>query len=89
MRREPVIHSLITDQLPEDHPLAFEEVFCSKCDSLVHFANNECMTMWVEDYYDHSNEDPYLEQPIIYCLECYIMQLYRVKDEDRPQWLVR
>ena len=48
MGYEPIIHTFVTDKLPDDHPLAFEEVFCMKCGGMVHCFNNECMTMWVE-----------------------------------------
>jgi hypothetical protein len=46
--REPVIHSQITDELPEGHPLAFEHLECRACGELIHSANNECMQTWVE-----------------------------------------
>lgn len=46
--REPVIHSHITDCLPEGHPLAYESVSCIVCGVLVHASNNECMQTWVE-----------------------------------------
>lgn len=46
---EPLIWSHITDGLPEDHPLAYEAVFCSVGDGeLLHASNNECMQTWVE-----------------------------------------
>lgn len=45
---EPRIHSHITDVLPDDHPLAHEQVECGKCGVLVHAFNNECMQTWVE-----------------------------------------
>jgi hypothetical protein len=45
---EPVIHSHVTDSLPDDHPLAFEQVYCDGCGRLVHAGNNECMTTWLE-----------------------------------------
>lgn len=47
--REPKIHSHIEDELPEDHPLAYESVWCDgDCGRLVHAGNNECMRTWVE-----------------------------------------
>ena len=46
--REPLIHSHITDALPDNHPLAFKTVGCVKCDAMVHAGNNECMQTWVE-----------------------------------------
>lgn len=45
---EPKIHSFIEDSLPENHPLAREDVHCKTCDRMVHAFNNECMTIWVE-----------------------------------------
>lgn len=49
-RIEPRIWSHITDVLPDDHPLAWSTVYCVTCerDGMVHAANNECMTTWVE-----------------------------------------
>jgi hypothetical protein len=46
--REPIIHSGITDQLPADHPLAWESVYCVKCGQMVHGIPNENMRPWVE-----------------------------------------
>ena len=45
---EPVIHSMITDCLPEGHRWQWEQVECLECGMLVHAGNNECMTDWVE-----------------------------------------
>lgn len=45
---EPQIHSHITDGLPHMHPLADEQVTCTRCGVLVHAFNNECMQTWVE-----------------------------------------
>jgi len=45
--QEPVIHSHITDVLPEDHPLAYEHLRCD-CGALVHDCSNECMQTWIE-----------------------------------------
>lgn len=45
---EPLIHSHITDGLPDNHAMAFENVSCEDCSVLVHSSNNECMTTWVE-----------------------------------------
>jgi hypothetical protein len=45
---EPQIHSHLTDELPKDHPLAWEQVSCDACGTLVHAGNNECMTTWIE-----------------------------------------
>jgi hypothetical protein len=46
--REPVLHSHVSDALPDDHPLASENVSCASCDEMVHASNNECMQTWVE-----------------------------------------
>lgn len=56
---EPLIHSHITDCLPDDHPLAHTMVKCKKCRGLVHANNNECMETWVE-YVDGN-----------FCLGCF------------------
>ncbi len=45
---EPLIHSHITDVLPEDHPLANVQVHCWNCKEMVHAGNNECMQTWAE-----------------------------------------
>ena len=48
MEIEPLIHSHITDCLPDDHPLCYETVSCDKCGVMVHAGNNECMQTWFE-----------------------------------------
>lgn len=45
---EPIIHSHITDGLPDDHPLAFKNVGCEVCHQPLHSMNNECMQTWLE-----------------------------------------
>ena len=45
---EPLIHSHLTDVLPEDNPLHDKTVYCDVCHKMVHCENNECMTTWVE-----------------------------------------
>jgi formylmethanofuran dehydrogenase subunit E len=45
---EPLIHSHITDELPEEHYLSNQNVECSQCGVLVHFCTNECMQTWIE-----------------------------------------
>ena len=45
---EPLIRSHVTDVLPEDHPLAYEQVDCDRCGTIIHAGNNECMTTWIE-----------------------------------------
>ncbi len=49
--QEPLIHSGVTDVLPEDHPLAYTSVCCDNCSyhgTLLHYAINENMQTWVE-----------------------------------------
>ena len=48
MKNEPVIHSHITDDLPDAHPLAWSVVDCVECGVMLHCSNNECMQTWVE-----------------------------------------
>lgn len=48
LRAEPLIHTHDTDLLPESHPLAYECVYCERCESMLHCSNNECMSTWVE-----------------------------------------
>jgi len=58
---EPLIHSDLTDELPLDHPRAFETIYCSKleCGTMLHASNNETMTTWVETKSGN------------YCLPCF------------------
>jgi len=58
---EPLIHSAITDVLPEDHPLAHENTGCDKpgCSELLHYCINENMQTWVEAHNGN------------YCLPCF------------------
>ena len=46
--REPLLHTNITDELPWEHPLAREALWCKRCDAMLHASNNECMQPWVE-----------------------------------------
>lgn len=57
--REPLIHSHITDCLPDWHPLANKHVFCKKCGVMVHAINNECMQTWLETEFGN------------YCTSCF------------------
>jgi len=49
---EPIVHSHISDVLPEGHPLANEDVYCDHdngaCQVMLHASNNECMQTWFE-----------------------------------------
>ena len=47
-RREPLLHTGITDCLPADHPLAWATVYCQECGAMVHGTPNENMCNWVE-----------------------------------------
>jgi hypothetical protein len=58
--REPLIHSEITDELPDEHPLAYTTVECARCGQQVHAFNNECMQAWVETGQGN------------YCLICFV-----------------
>lgn len=62
-KKEPEIHSHITDLLPEIHPLAFRTIPCQTCSNILHAANNECMRTWVETGKGN------------YCLLCFIKLL--------------
>ena len=46
--KEPIIHSHITDVLPEDHCLKNDCVSCDECGVMLHASNNECMQTWLE-----------------------------------------
>jgi hypothetical protein len=56
---EPLIHSHLTDALPDDHKQAHQSVYCIECNTLCHASNNECMTTWIE-YKGHC-----------YCGQCF------------------
>lgn len=56
---EPLIHSHITDELPNGHKLAQETVYCKSCDKMLHHSINECMQTWVETGYGN------------YCIKCF------------------
>jgi hypothetical protein len=45
---EPLLHSHVTDALPEGHPLAHERVRCDRCETLLHIQSNSCARTWVE-----------------------------------------
>jgi len=56
---EPLIHSHLTDCLPDGHPLARVTVRCKKCGHSVHSEINECMQTWLETEWGN------------YCTVCY------------------
>lgn len=45
---EPVLHSHVTDGLPDDDPRSMEVVACLQCGQMVHCMPNECMTAWAD-----------------------------------------
>ena len=55
---DPIYHGA-ADVLPDEHPQAWESLYCIKCSHMVHAFNNECMTGWFETTYG----------PI--CFECF------------------
>jgi len=66
---EPLFHSGITDELPEDHPLAQEGIFCQVCREMVHAGNNENMQPWLET------------DSGAYCPLCYMKKWWQYNDE--------
>jgi hypothetical protein len=60
--KEIVIHTNISDALPENHPLAYKTVCCDKCGETLHAVDNECMQTWFET--DQGN----------YCANCFKIQ---------------
>jgi hypothetical protein len=64
---EPLLHTDMADILPEEHPLAHENVHCDACGEMLHAFNNECMQAWVEKY----RSDLYVNVGN-FCLPCYV-----------------
>lgn len=59
-KKEPIIHSHITDCLPDDHPLVEVSVYCTKCNDMLHSEPpNECMQTWIETEFGN------------YCAHCW------------------
>jgi hypothetical protein len=58
--REPLLHSHVTDTLPDGHELAHVTVYCQVCGAMLHASNNECMQAWVE-----TGKGPY-------CVKCFV-----------------
>lgn len=71
---EPVVHSHITDGLHPDEPLASMTIYCENCGTMVHAANNECMTTWIETGSGN------------YCLPCFVALTNGVVD---PKYALR
>ena len=38
---EPVLHTFITDSLPDDDPRAWDSIYCTDCKGMVHSIPNE------------------------------------------------
>ena len=45
---EPVLHTFITDGLPDDDPRAWDSIPCVRCAGTVHSIPNECMDLWAD-----------------------------------------
>lgn len=88
-RRDPILHTHVTDRLPDDHPLAYQQVWCEGDahktlaafagrlpgeSVLLHAGNNECMTTWVE-----TGKGPR-------CLACFTDELGDDGKVVLPQW---
>lgn len=72
-RTEPLIHSHITDCLPEDHPMAYEFVYCDKCGDTLHACNNECMQTWTE------------MQRGNFCTKCFVLTPVMTWEHTEPE----
>ena len=66
---EPLLHSQITDSLPDTHPLAYMPVACVSCHTALHASNNECMEAWIETGVG------------AFCLRCFAEEAGGVIDE--------
>jgi len=45
---EPVLHTFISDCLPDDDPRAWMSIRCVDCRDVVHSIPNECMSPWAD-----------------------------------------
>jgi hypothetical protein len=45
--QDPILHSFVTDTLPDGHPLQWETVHCDRCHKMVH-CQDETMDLWIE-----------------------------------------
>ena len=57
--KEPIIHSHITDCLPDDDERAWDSINCEKCGEALHSIPNECMQTWIETEFGN------------YCTTCF------------------
>lgn len=72
--KEPIIHSHITDGLPDNHKLAYSSLFCECCNENLHASNNECMQTWVETGKGN------------YCLACFAREIYLLDGVLEDKW---
>jgi len=47
LKKEPIYHD-VDDCLPQNHPLAWDSVYCKECNCMLHASNNEFMQPWFE-----------------------------------------
>lgn len=47
-RGDPVLHSHVSDVLPDGHKYSHKAIGCARCEVPLHASNNECMVTWVE-----------------------------------------
>jgi len=81
--------------LDEDHPLAYEEINCKKCCEMVHFANNEWMRSWVENFncptsinvhqQENNSEEGIYEG--VYCFDCIVCITYGLDKEEFKEFI--
>lgn len=45
---EPILHTFVTDCLPDDDPRAWQTITCIDCGSCLHAIPNECMSEWAD-----------------------------------------
>jgi hypothetical protein len=69
-RRDPIMHTHVSDKLDDTHPLAFHSIECRRCHETLHAFNNECMQTWVETGKGN------------YCIFCFVAQTGASVDEE-------
>jgi len=45
---EPILHTFVSDSLPEEDSRAWVSIKCVDCAGTVHSIPNECMTPWAD-----------------------------------------
>jgi hypothetical protein len=45
---EPVLHTFITDSLPDDDPRAWQSIYCTDCKMLVYSSPKETRHAWAD-----------------------------------------